>query len=63
MGVNRVRNAKKSRKKAVQELQLTEHAARLRSLPGSAGEMLKTVLIWVAAGIVLMALAWLTLGR
>jgi hypothetical protein len=57
------RKTNKNKHKAVQELDMTEHAARLRSIPGSASEMIKTVLIWVAAGIVLMALAWLTLGR
>jgi hypothetical protein len=57
------RKTNKNKNKAVQELDMTEHAARLKSIPGSAKEMIKTVLIWVAAGIVLMALSWLTLGR
>ena len=57
------RKTNKHKNQAVQELDMTEHASRLRSIPDSAGEMIKTILIWVAAGIVLMALAWLTLGR
>lgn len=46
-----------------QELDLAEHTARLRALPGAPWEMLRTLVVWVAAGILLFALAWLALGR
>ncbi len=57
------RKRNKNKNKAVQELDMTEHANRLRAIPGGLGEMIKTVLIWLAAGVILSALAWLTLGR
>ncbi|MEW6517545.1 MAG: hypothetical protein AB1439_11665 [candidate division FCPU426 bacterium] len=46
-----------------QELDLAEHAARLRALPGTPWEALRTLAVWVAAGILMFALAWLALGR
>ncbi len=58
-----MRKRNKSRNKAVQELDMTEHAQRLRSIPGGPGEMIKTILVWVAAGVTLGALVWLTMGR
>lgn len=42
---------------------MAEHTSRLRSIPGTPGEMFRQVLIWLAAGILLVALGWLTLGR
>lgn len=45
------------------ELDMADHASRLRSIPGAPGEMIRQVLIWLAAGILLVALGWLTLGR
>lgn len=56
----RVRRPKKPIK---QDLDMAEHANRLRSLSGAPGEMLRSVLIWLAAGIILFALGWLALGR
>jgi hypothetical protein len=54
---------KKDSKKAVLELNLGEHTQRLRAIPGTAGDLLKAILVWLAAGILLFALIWLTLGR
>ncbi len=46
-----------------QELDLAEHTARLRALPGTPWEALRTLTVWIAAAILLFALAWLALGR
>ena len=56
---------KKSREKKPvrQELDMVEHAARLRALPAGPWDVLKKLVIWLAAGILLSALGWLALGR
>jgi hypothetical protein len=46
-----------------QELDMAEHANRMRSLSGSPGDMMRGVLVWLAAGIILFALGWLAIGR
>jgi hypothetical protein len=53
----------KSKNKAVLELDMVEHAQRLRAIPGSSWEIIKTLLVWLGAVIILSALLWLTLGR
>jgi len=51
------------KKEVKQELDMAEHASRLRALPGGPWELARSVLIWLAAGIILFALGWLALGR
>ena len=58
--------AKKSRrpqKPLQQELDMVEHAHRMRLLSGTTWDTVKSVLIWLAAGILIFALGWLALGR
>jgi hypothetical protein len=45
------------------ELDMAEHSVRLRSIPAGAKEVLRQALVWVAAGILLIALGWMALGR
>ena len=54
---------KPRKRNLVQELDLADHTDRLRSIPGNPGEALRQILIWIAGGILLVALAWLALGR
>ncbi len=51
------------RREVKQELDMAEHATRLRSIPAGTGEFLRQVLIWIAAGVLLFALGWLALVR
>ncbi|MCD4812070.1 hypothetical protein K8S19_00030 [bacterium] len=51
------------RKPVNQELDMADHASRLRSLPANPWEAARGILIWLAAGVVLFALGWLALGR
>jgi len=45
------------------ELDMTDHAFRLRAIPAGSGEALRQALVWVAAGILLVALGWMAIGR
>jgi hypothetical protein len=54
---------KKSSRTTKQALDMADHATRLKSLPGSSWESLRQFLIWIAAGIILIALGWLAIGR
>lgn len=51
------------KKPANQELDMTEHSSRLRSLPGNPWEAARGILVWLAAGVILFALGWLALVR
>ena len=51
------------KKPVKQELDMAEHAARLRAIPLEPWNTLRKVVIWLAAGILLCALGWLALGR
>ncbi|MBN1594850.1 hypothetical protein JW933_02885 [candidate division FCPU426 bacterium] len=46
-----------------QELDMVEHASRLRALPGGSWETVRGLFVWLAVGIILSALGWLALGR
>lgn len=45
------------------ELDLAEHSTRLRTLPAGSRDALRQALVWVAAGILLVALSWMAIGR
>lgn len=53
----------RSRKAVKQELDMADHAARLRAIPGNPWEIIRGLIIWLAAGVLLFALVWLALGR
>jgi len=58
--------AEKKRRKAkpvVQELDMVEHASRLRALQPESWEILKKGMAWLAALVLISALAWLALAR
>jgi hypothetical protein len=60
----RMSGRKKRRQKDIQmELDLTEHAYRLKTLPVGNIEWLRQALVWMAGGVILLALGWLALGR
>jgi hypothetical protein len=45
------------------ELDMADHLTRLRAIPARPQEFIRQVLLWLAAGVLLVALGWLTLGR
>jgi hypothetical protein len=57
------RRKSRVKKPVKQELDIAEHAAKLRAIPVGPWDTLRKLIIWLAAGILLSALGWLALGR
>jgi hypothetical protein len=53
----------KSNKTIKQDIDMIEHASRLRALPGGTWEAVRRILVWLAAGVILFTLGWLALSR
>lgn len=53
-----------AKKKAIkQELDMAEHSSRLRAIPSNPWDYARRWFILVAAGLILIVLGWLVLGR
>jgi hypothetical protein len=45
------------------ELDMADHVSRLKAIPSPSQDVLRQALLWVAAGVLLLALGWLAIGR
>lgn len=60
----KARGKGKGKGKQVQlDLDMADHATRLRAIPSSSQDVVRQTLLWIAAGVLLIALGWMAIGR